>query len=145
MGAARVVGGILALAAGVLSLLVALDLMIGIGLFGLTFGYMIQGMAASIYPMVLYVQLILAILAILGGILALAGKKAGGIIALIVAIVWLAGGFIWTLSTATVFLLPFSAILAWTDQIIFMTSGTIISIEAIICLVGGILGMSGSD
>jgi len=140
MGAAKVIGGLLALVAGILSLLVALDLLIGIGIFGASISIYIGAiiLAGEFY---IYLGLIFAIIAIIGGIVGMAGKKAGGGIALIIAVIWLIGGF---LASSVPLLFPMSAMLLWTGQIAIGGVG-IISIEAIICLVGGILVLAGGS
>jgi len=145
MGAAKAIGGILGLVSGVLVLLVALDLMIGLGIFGLTATTMTYAALILLYgTTVIYINLVIAIIALLGGILGLAGKKAGGGLALAAGIIWLIGGF---LIASVPYLLPFSAIMAWTDQIIIISMPNVyfISIEAILCLVGGIMILAGGS
>ncbi|MHA1279909.1 MAG: hypothetical protein ACTSQ8_22135 [Candidatus Helarchaeota archaeon] len=141
MSGLRVVGGLLALAAGVLSLLVPLDLLVGIGIFdptklGFTYG-LLALVNGDIY---VYLGLIFAILAIIGGLVGMA-KKAGGGIALIIGIIWIIGGFI---MVSVPILFPMSAMLLWTDQIVIGTTG-VLTIEAILCLVGGILILASSS
>ncbi|HUY00959.1 MAG TPA: hypothetical protein VMV49_15460 [Candidatus Deferrimicrobium sp.] len=138
MSALKAVGGILALAGGVLVVLLVLDMMIGLGIF--TSMYMMTyAVLVMVYgELFIYINLVIAILAVVGGILALAGKKAGGALALIAGIVWLIGGFA---NLAMIF--PVSAIYAWTGQLVI--GGFLLSIEGILALVGGILALSGGS
>lgn len=97
----------------------------------------------SFFPEIVYIQLFLAFLALLGGILALVGKKAGGYLALMVGVLWLMGGFIFNAAPQ---LFPLSAILAWINQIVitFGFDVYIITFEAVFCLLGGIIILAGS-
>lgn len=146
MGALKVVGGILALAGAALALLVALDLLIGLGIFNyMTFGGSFHMATALLSNNInIYIGLALALLAIVGAILGMAGKRFGGIFALIAGALWLLGGLMWLQMPM---LAPMSAMLIWTGQINFMAFPMIyvISIEAILCLIGGILVLAGGS
>ena len=141
MGAAKAVGGILALAGSALVLLLALDMIIGLGIF--TPGANLYSMAVIAAWMiegdvVIYIQLVIAIVGLVGAIVGFA-KKAGGALALIAGVIWLIGGFV-----GLAILWPLSALGMWTGQL--LVGANFISIEAILCLVGGILILaSGSD
>lgn len=126
MGALRAVGGILALIGAALVLFMQVLFILNFGFYG---GFILL--------------MILPILALVGGILAIAGKRAGGIIALIVGCLWLVFG-----------ILVFSGVyIPWLSDICFLEpifsvfliylSITIWSIfilvETILVLLGGIL------
>ena len=140
MGALKAVGGILGLAAGALVLLLCIDTIIGIGIFGGVY----DGMYAA-YPLSLWISLILAVLALVGAILGMAGRKLGGALVMIAGIVWLIEGFTFAMGIPETFILfPYSAIFAWIQQI--QIGGTyIITIEAILCLLGGIFILASSE
>lgn len=142
MSALKVVGGILALAAGALVLLLDLVLL-GFPLYSLfpsTGGFGMQATLVSMEPAILYVQLIVSIVAMGGGILGLIGKRAGGILALISGIVWLLGGFLFYY---VLILTPLSALFAWTNLPGPLSIGgsyaLLITFEAVLAVVGGIL------
>ncbi|MFW9786826.1 MAG: hypothetical protein ACFFE1_04080 [Candidatus Thorarchaeota archaeon] len=138
MGVAKGIGGTLVLVGGVLSLLVPLEFLVGLGLFdvlqlGFTYG-IIASYAGEFY---VYFHLIIAIVAILGGIIGFT-RKVGGGIAIAVGALMIIGGFV-----DVYFLFPMSALLLWTGQI-FLGPG-ILTIEAILIVVGGILCIVGGD
>ncbi|MDD1777746.1 MAG: hypothetical protein LUQ65_06205 [Candidatus Helarchaeota archaeon] len=114
MGALKIVGGIFALVAGVLVLLVPLAILLDLPIFDPTMMAALYGGIHAIEPMATYVNLILAILAIVGGILGLAGKKAGGVLALIAAIIWILGMIILAYIDPTFLILTtYSAFVLW--------------------------------
>jgi hypothetical protein len=76
----QVLGGLLALIGGVMSLI--------------AYNTISWGLNDGIGTMTIYLTLMAAVVAILGGILALVGKKIGGVLPLIVGIVGLLGQFI---------------------------------------------------
>ncbi|NVM53200.1 MAG: hypothetical protein HWN66_05815 [Candidatus Helarchaeota archaeon] len=140
MGAAKAIGGLLVFVAGVLVLLIALDFLNILEIFtsanpeyidNIMYYSYVWPAAGPNYP---YIGLILAIFAIIGGILGMAGKKAGGAIALLIGALWFIGGF---LLASVPILFPMSAIFFWTDQITIPNG--LIAIEAIICLLGSSL------
>lgn len=139
MGVVKVAGSVLVLAGGVLSLLIPIELLFGwFGLFdllllGFTYGLIV----ASIGEFYIYFGLILAILTILGGIIGFR-KKAGGGIALVVGAIMILGGFV-----NAPLLFPMSAMLLWTGQ--FFVGPGVLTIEAILIVVGGILCLAGGD
>lgn len=139
MGAAKTIGGLLVFIAGVLVLLVALQFLGILTIFpsSLLYAYVLL-FAGDAYQ---YVGLLLAIVVIVSGIIGMAGKKAGGVIALLIGVLWLMGGF---LLSSVPLIFPMSAIYFWTDQIVIPNG--IIAIEAIICFLGGLLIVaSGED
>ena len=112
------------------------------GIFPLTAGILAQAFAVMAEPSILYIQLIVALIAVVGGILGLAGKRAGGALALIAGVVWLIGGFLWG---TVIILTPLSAIFGWTSQIAIPVGSDyiIITVEAILSVVGGIMILPG--
>ncbi len=145
MGGAAKAGGILALIGGALVLLEAILGMLGIPIFGSIFEATQYGLlqASTTY---LIIALALGALALIGGILALAEKKAGGVIALIVAIIWIIPGLLLLFSPLILFQVPFLAFLQ-PPSFFFAMLGIgiwIFTIEGILVLVGGILGLTAS-
>ena len=137
MSGLKVFGGLLGLVAGVLAALVCLDLIIGIGIF--TEIYMLAfALVHALSPWATYINLALAVLALIGGILGMSGSKGGGALLLVVGVVWLIGGFA---GISEIF--PYSAIFAWTGQLTI--SGSLVTVEAICCLLGGIFILAGGD
>ena len=141
MGAAKAIGGLLALVGGILALLVPLDWLLGLNIFnylsagGIATG-VIWALAGDIYW---YIGLILAVIVVLGALIGMAGKKIGGALTLLVGLLWLLGGIIWT---SVPQIAPVSGLLFWTDQIIIQAGlfdVYIISFEAILALFGGLL------
>ncbi len=88
MGALKVVGGIFALAGGAL-VLIAWIMLLSIGM--------------EITSLLSLINLAAIALSIIGGIMGLAGSKAGGVLALIGALIWILG-----------------LILAWIDPLTFL-------------------------
>jgi hypothetical protein len=134
MGALKVVGGILAT--------------VGAGL--LTVQLILIGMNYGFIP-TLFLALILPILALIGGIIALAGKRAGGIIALIVGIIWLTFAILYNLGFSTGLPIEILAILAGALEASFfywqfsITVWVWLSIEVVLVFAGGILATAGGS
>ena len=133
MGALKIVGGILALAGAGLILVMQILFIFGFG-FDITIVY----------------SMILPILALIGGILALAGKRAGGILALVVGIIWLTMAILLNLSIISIsddlaafivqipsysFFLVYLGVYIW----------GLLCIETILVFVGGILATAGGS
>ena len=100
MDIGKIVGGILALFAGVLVLCAF-------------FYYLFVGPIPITYPP-MYINLIISAVTIVGGILMLLGKKIGGIFALVAGLVWVIMGLI-TATEITYQLVPLSFIFIITD------------------------------
>ncbi|NVM53707.1 MAG: hypothetical protein HWN66_08385 [Candidatus Helarchaeota archaeon] len=136
MGAAKTVGGILALTGGTLVLIWCL-IVAGI-------------MFAAPTPFIIgwIINLLLAMLGLVGGILGLVGKKAGGALALIAGLVWI---LLMVLLSMGVFgdpitnwetwamLAPYSLFGAYVYAIPYIT------LEGLLCLIGGILILAGGE
>ncbi|MFX1294121.1 MAG: hypothetical protein ACFFD2_04595, partial [Promethearchaeota archaeon] len=118
-----------------------------IGIFNVANAYYTMTLMAIVFgagQILIYISLIIAIVGLIGAILGLAGKKAGGALVLIAGVLWLIGGFI---IMPVPQLWPLSGIAAWTNLIYISTGGEIffISIEAILCVLGGMLILAGSS
>ncbi|TFG05210.1 MAG: hypothetical protein EU536_02565 [Promethearchaeota archaeon] len=125
MGALKVVGGILALAGGVL-VFIAWITLIGIGMDFL-----------SLFSLV---NLVAIILSIIGGILGIAGKRAGGGLALVGALIWILGIILIYIDPMTfLFMLPMS----WLGG--YIPVDIIISWESLIVLLGSIFILAGGS
>jgi len=95
----------------------------------------------------LIIQMILPIIALVGGILLLAGKRAGGILALIVGAIWL----------AIAILINFDLVMSWMGYImlppqfsffVYFLNFSIwgyLFVEIVLVFVGGILGVAGGS
>jgi len=145
MSALKALGGILALVGGALVLLLDLLWLFSIdvtAIFPVTAGLFAMALAVGMEPAILYIQLIVGLIAVIGGILGLAGKRAGGALALIAGVIWLIGGFLWG---NVVILTPLSSFLGWTNLIVISTgsSAIVITVEAILSVVGGIMILPG--
>jgi hypothetical protein len=129
MSGLKIAGGILSLAGGALVLLMQILWMMDWG-----------------FTLDLLLWMIMPILAVLGGILLLAGKRAGGIIALIVGAIW---------TTMAILINILLGPLAWMDylyvfpmfsffaEFVGFTIWGYIFVEVVLVLVGGILGVAG--
>ena len=133
MGALKIVGGILALAGAGLVLVVAVLNLIEVG-----------------FTTNILFLMILPILALIGGILAIAGKRAGGILALIVGIIWLTIAILINVGVIS----PFEEWLQFVIQspflsFFFLYLGVIVwgslTVETILVFVGGILATAGGS
>ena len=133
MGALKIVGGILAVAGAGLVLFMQILALMDVG-----------------FTMNLLYLMILPILALIGGILALAGKRAGGIIALVVGIIWLTIAILLNVDVIS----PFEEWLQFVIQSPFqsffiMYVGIVIwgflTVETILVFVGGILATAGGS
>ena len=133
MGALKVVGGILALAGS--GLMLALIIMSGLGGgFGLSH----------------FLVMILPILALIGGILALAGKRAGGVLALIVGIIWVLfavfanlGILVGDLPLELIYILLPQVGLSFFLVYVGFTIWGFLTVEVLLVFVGGILATAG--
>ena len=133
MGALKIVGGILAIAGAGLVLFMVIGAIIDFGV-----------------STALIELMILPIVALVGGILALAGKRAGGIIALIVGAIWL---LIAILLNVTVIILPVDLyyLLAQVPSLSFFvvyfsfTIWIFLTVEIVLVFVGGILATAGGS
>lgn len=140
MGALKVVGGIFSIIGGTLVLLVTLALMVNLPLFNPVLLSTFYGSINITYPEITWVNLGLAVLAIVGGILGCAGKKnAGGALALAAAVYWTIDGFLLVFALNNLFT-PYSAFLLWTTVSIW-----IFSIEALLTLLGAIFMLSAGE
>ena len=95
----------------------------------------------------IFVYMILPIIALVGGILLLAGKRAGGILALVVGAIWL--------TMAIFYILVYSN--AWMEYIMLLpqfsffftylhfTIWLYVFVEIVLVFVGGILGVAGGS
>lgn len=129
MGALRVVGGALALIGAGLIFFMAI-------IFGIDHGFQLGVILALILP----------ILAMIGGILAISEKKSGGILALVVGIIWLTMailvnlGFLLTLpEELLLFLIPLPGFSVFLVYLGFSIWGFFLTVEVILVFVGGIL------
>ena len=133
MGALKIVGGILA-AAGA-GLVLAVLIMAGIGGgFGLPH----------------FLAMILPVLGLIGGILAIAGKRAGGILALIVGIIWLLfavlsnlGILVFSFPVELFYILVPQVGLSFFAVYIGFTIWGFLTVEVLLVFVGGILAIAG--
>ncbi len=139
MGANRVVGGILALAGAALMLIPILpDISLYFALFS------VDVMSGLLF----LISFILIILALVGGIVALAGKKAGGILALIAGLVFVILGILVAVSPMLL-LGPVGLmwIFSWGTTTIYLGLPLVLyiymSLETILVLVGGIIAIPG--
>ena len=133
MGALKIVGGILAVAGAGLVLFMQILALMDVG-----------------FTMNLLYLMVFPILALIGGILALAGKRAGGIIALVVGIIWLTIAILLNVDVIS----PFEEWLQFVIQSPFqsffiMYVGIVIwgflTVETILVFVGGILATAGGS
>jgi hypothetical protein len=133
MGALKIVGGILAVAGAGLILVLQIMELIGYG-----------------FTLALFYTMILPIVALVGGILALAGKRAGGIIALVVGIIWVTVAILINLDIVT-FPLDLYYLLApipvFSFFLIYLgfTIWGLLTVETILVFVGGILATAGGS
>jgi len=141
MGALKIVGGIFSLVGGVLVLLVPLAILLNIPLFDPTMLAMTYGGIHAVVPLATYINIILAALAIVGGILGMAKKRAGGALSLVAAIVWMLGMILITfVGISLIMLTPYSALLVWTGIGLWL-----FTIESIVVLLGGIFILAGGS
>jgi len=130
MSGLKIAGGILSLIGGALVLLMQI---IYIMTYAFSWGILIW--------------MILPILAVVGGILLLVRKRAGGVIALIVGAIWLTIAILLNLGLGMVwmdFLMiipPFSFFLGYLD----FTIWDYLFVEIVLVFVGGILGVAGGS
>jgi len=133
MGALKIVGGILAVAGAGLVLFMQILALMDVG-----------------FTMNLLYLMVFPILALIGGILALAGKRAGGIIALVVGIIWLTIAILINLDIIS----PFEDWLAFVIQSPFQSFFVVyvglivwgwLTVETILVFVGGILATAGGS
>jgi hypothetical protein len=124
MGALKVVGGLLALAGGVLVLISWITLVMA---------YLPITSSWSL------INLVAIVLAILGGILGLAGKKAGGVLALIAALIWILGIILVAIDPVNLsWMFPMSYLSALISLDIFVTyESVLVLLGAIFILAGG--------
>ncbi|MFX1293731.1 MAG: hypothetical protein ACFFD2_02560 [Promethearchaeota archaeon] len=133
MGAAKAVGGILALAGSAMVLIFCLLYMNSAFFLG---GPFVIGWI---------INLLLSVLALVGSIVGLAGKKVGGALALIAGLWWLlmdillTAGIISGLSFFGIMVIPYSLFATYVVYIPYIT------LESILCLIGGILILADSD
>jgi hypothetical protein len=142
MGAAGKVGGVLALIGGALVLIESLLILMGTALFGtlIEATWLLGASMMIIWPIL---SLLLGVVALVGGILALSGKKVGGVLALIIAILWIIYPLLFQLGVFVpdlVVLTPMGLLTGLLDFGLW-----IFTIEGIIVLVGGILGLAASN
>jgi hypothetical protein len=128
MGALRNVGGILSLISGILVLLIPLAILFNLPLLNAI------GLEIAFGPIPVYINLLIACLAIVGGILGLMkAKKAGGVLALVAAVMWVLGGALHHYLNLNV-LIPYSLILLVWAGVYWW----IFTVEAILVLLGSI-------
>jgi hypothetical protein len=134
MGALKIVGGILAVAGAGLVLFMVISAIINYG-----------------FNTYLGILLILPIVALVGGILALAGKRAGGIIALIVGAIWLIMAILLSLDvlppmpTELLYLLTQLPSLSFFVVYVDFTIWVFLTVEIVLVFVGGILATAGGS
>ena len=141
MGTVGKVGGILALVGGTLVLIESLAIFLGMPLFG---GEMevFWTNGAILYPLWPILSPLLGAVAIVGGVLALAGRKLGGLLVLITVILWITYPLLYELAIfipELIVLTPMGLLDAWLNYQIW-----IFSFDVIIVMVGGILGLGAS-
>jgi hypothetical protein len=137
MGAVKTIGGVLSLLGGAFVLIAALLAILSVNYGTMTlFIYWF-----SAYPLMIFLSIALGALAIIGGILSMKGKTVGGILALIVGVLWLLGGILSPTSDIFLMFLQPSLIYALISIAIWFP----LFIEPILVLVGGILGLVGSS
>ena len=139
MSALKVLGGLIALIAGILVLLPVLGLL-GVSIISFNYIWQYNLVVILIGNTFVYINLVLAILAILGGIIGIAGKKVGAILVLIAAIVWIIGGL--TLSGLES-LVPISFYTAMTGNSLIGSGDWFLTLEAILALLSGLLILAG--
>ena len=139
MSALKVLGGLIALVAGVLVLLPVLELL-GVSIISFDYLWHYSFVEFLIGNTFIYINLVLAILAILGGIIGIAGKKVGAVLVLIAAIVWIIGGL--TISGLES-LVPISFYTAMTGNSLIGSGDWFLTLEAILALIGSLLILAG--
>ncbi|MFX1295770.1 MAG: hypothetical protein ACFFD2_13075 [Promethearchaeota archaeon] len=133
MGTVKVVGGILALAGGAMVLILCL----------LIANLYLAGSMEMLLNWI--VNFIIAILAIIGSLMGIAGKKVGGILAFIAGLWWTIFGILISANIISMFssigmiLLPASLIGYYLVPLPYIT------IEGILCILGGLLLLAGSS
>ena len=130
MGALKIVGGILSLAGAALVLFMWVIIVLNTG-----------------FDVSMLIYLILPVIALIGGILAIAGKRAGGVLALIVGAIWL----------VIALLINFGVFMPWMDYLILLpefsffvmyldfTIWDFLFVEIVLVFVGGILAVAGGS
>ena len=135
MGAAKIIGSILALAGGAFVLIMLF----------VYINYLTEG--EPDYMSCWFLNAVIVCLAIIGGILGLVGKRAGGILALIAGIIAIVFGLITVFVTWDISTWPlsfFTSYLGWFHEPIHMFAG--ITLESLLILAGGIvITASGSE
>jgi hypothetical protein len=125
MGALKIVGGIFALAGGAL-VLIAWITLIQLGM--------------DITSPLSLVNLAAIALSIIGGILGLAGNKAGGVLALIGAMIWILGIILIYIDPLTfLWMIPLTYLGVW------IPFDIIITYESVLVLLGGIFILAGGS
>ena len=127
MSALRNAGGILSLISGILVLPIPLALLFNLPLLNAI------GLVIAFGPIAIYVNLLLACFAIVGGILGIMKvKKAGGVLALVAAAMWALGGALHHFFNLNI-IVPYSLILLlWARVMLWF-----FTVEAILGLLGG--------
>ncbi|NVM31723.1 MAG: hypothetical protein HWN65_22990 [Candidatus Helarchaeota archaeon] len=144
MGALKTVGGVFALVAGTLNIVVLLLAYMGAAV---TPMILIYSLSLAVSPIGGIIGLALNGLLLVGGILGLAGKKAGGILALIAAAFIMLEGilisFVFNPFTQPELILMFNP---WSFFVGFVgLSISFLTIEAILGLLGGIFILAGGS
>lgn len=141
MSALKIFGGLIALVAGILVLLPTLDLL-GVTTISMPYilGYYLYMWAYS--NTFVWINMILVIVVILGGLIGIAGKKAGAVLVLAAAILWIIGGFANALSGMENFL-AISFYTAMTGDNLIGAPDGFVTLEAILALVGGLCILAG--
>ena len=138
MGKVGIIGGVLALVGGALVLIESLLILLGMSLLGSALeSYWALG--AELYLLWPILSLILGAVALVGGVLALAGKKFGGVLAIIIAILWIIYPLLYELNIFVPDLLvlnPMGLLTVVLDHGIW-----VFTYEGLFVLVGGILGL----
>ena len=128
MSALKVIGGILALVGAVFVLITPVLAMI-------EYGFSMDSLIYLLWPL----------LALIGGILGLAGKKAGGWLALIVGLIWVIFGVLVMTPVGQAWMLYLITLMPYLTVLLGFTIWGPITIEAVLVLVGGILILAGGD
>ena len=92
--------------------------------------------------LIVYQNLIAAILLIIGGIYAFKGKKLGGWVALIIGLVWILGGILAAVTYWDFLYLVSLSLLYYAVQVEFLY---LITIEAFLAVAGGIIILVSED
>jgi len=135
------IGGVLALIGGTFVLIESLMIYLGTPLFGSEMEVWWTN-ATVIYPLWPIISLLFGTVALVGGIVALAGKKLGGFLVLLIVVLWIIYPLLYELGTFApdlIVLTPMGLLDARVNYKIW-----IFTLDVIIVLVGGILSLGTS-